>query len=284
MLISQLFGQNFFSNSRQQKIKFVHFTCYTYFCTILYFWLFLFTHQHHIQIMMPKISNLQCIFTEIISDWPYTHISLNFYFDFSVIIQRYPSLYNINILGSYKIYLCLQDLWDLKCTYRQEGSPFLLILFWEKKNIFLWSLTTNLHNQDYQHISLVLPHLTGPFVCLGWNLLPPSVKKSLMQEELADGNPKTHPRRNNLKIKLRITHLLAKTKRPLTTGIGKTVHHEVMKIEIFWKMFRRFVDYQKEFWKADKYRLTVWLSEETTENILLALTSVTSFFKTNLRE
>lgn len=283
MLISQLFGQNFFSNSRQQKIKLVHFTCYTYFCTILYFWLFLFTHQHHIQIMMPKISNLQCIFTEIINDWPYTHISLNFYFDFSVIIQRYPSLFNINILGSYKIYLCLHDLWDLKCTYRQEGPPFLLILFW-KKNIFLWSLTTNLHNQDYQHISLVLPHLTGPFVCLGWNLLPPSVKKSLMQEELADGNPKTHPRRNNLKIKLRITHLIAKTKRPLTTGIGKTVHHEVMKIEIFWKMFRRFVDYQKEFWKADKYRLTVRLSEETTENILLALTSVTSFFKTNLCE
>lgn len=113
--------------------------------------------------------------------------------------------------------------------YLQTGRTTIFILFW-KKNIFLWSLTTNLHNQDYQHISLVLPHLTGPFVCLGWNLLPPSVKKSLMQEELADGNPKTHPRRNNLKIKLRITHLLAKTKRPLTTGIGKTVHHAVMKI------------------------------------------------------
>ena len=169
--------------------------------------------------------------------------------------------------------------------YLQTGRTTIFInIILKKKNIFLWSLTTNLHNQDYQHICLVLPHLTGPFVCLGWNLLPPSVKKSLMQEELADGNPKTHPRRNNLKIKLRITHLLAKTKRPLTTGIGKTVHHEVMKIEIFWKMFRRFVDYQKEFWKADKYRLTVWLSEETTENILLALTSVTSFFKTNLCE
>lgn len=134
MLISQLFGQNFLSNSRQQKIKCVHFTCYTYFCTILYFWLFLFTHQHHIQIMMPKISNLQCIFTEIINDWPYTHISLNFYFDFSVIIQRYLSLYNINILGSYKIYLCLQDLWDLTCTYRQEGPPFLY--YFEKKTSF----------------------------------------------------------------------------------------------------------------------------------------------------
>lgn len=161
----------------------------------------------------------------------------------------------------------------------RKDHHFYIIL--KKKHL---SLTTNLHNQDYQHISLVLPHLTGPFVCLGWNLLPPSVKKSLMQEELADGNPKTHPRRNNLKIKLRITHLLAKTKRPLTTGIGKTVHHTVMKIEIFWKMFRRFVDYHKEFWKADKYRLTVQLSEETTENILLALTSVTSFFKINLCE
>lgn len=227
--------------------------------------------------MMPKISNLQCIFTEIINDWPYTHISLNFYFDFSVIIQRYPSLYNINILGSYKIYICLQDLWDLTCTYRQEGPPFLY--YFEKKNIFLWSLTTNLHNQDYQHISLVLPHLTGPFVCLGWNLLPSSVKKSLMQEELADGNPKTHPRRNNLKIKLRITHLLAKTKRPLTTGIGKTVHHAVMKIEIFWKMFRRFVDYHNEFWKADKYRLTVQLSEENHRKHTACFNLCNQFFQ-----
>lgn len=162
--------------------------------------------------------------------------------------------------------------------YLQTGKTTIFILFW-KKNIFLWSLTTNLHNQDYQHISLVLPHLTGPFVCLGWNLLPPSVKKSLMQEELADGNPKTHPRRNNLKIKLRITHLLAKTKRPLTTGIGKTVHHAVMKIEIFWKMFRRFVDYHNEFWKADKYRLTVQLSEENHRKHTACFNLCNQFFQ-----
>ena len=114
----------------------MHFTCYTYFSTILYFWLFLFTHQHHIQIMMPKISNLQCIFTEIINDWPYTHISLNFYFDFSVIIQRYPSLYNINILGSYKIYIYAYKTYETShvLTDRKDHHFYIIL---KKKHLSL---------------------------------------------------------------------------------------------------------------------------------------------------